>query len=141
MSEENLTRLKAAIEVFNKLAANPEAIDAAALRDWLAFMDPDIRFEPQQAALQGTYTGHSGAGQWIADIAAHYEDGHMEMEELRDLGDRVLGLGTIHVIGKGSGIQADVPTAVVVTFRDGLMTRFQDFGPDTEAAVEAAEAP
>ncbi len=143
MSEENLARFKENTRAFNRLALDVEALDVEALdpeslREWLGSMDPEIRFEPQQAALQGTYVGHEGATQWLADIAAHYGSGYIEFAELRDLDDRVLGLGTIHIVGQSSGIETDVPAAILMTFRDGLITRLQDFGPDKQRALEAA---
>jgi ketosteroid isomerase-like protein len=102
-------------------------------------MDAEIRFEPQQAALQGTYEGQPGAAQWLADLAEHYESGQVRYTEIRDLGSRVLGLGAIHVVGRGSGIATGVPAAVLMTFRGGLITRLQDFGGDKAQALEAAE--
>ena len=61
-----------------------------------------------------------------------------EHGELRDLGnDRVLAIGTLHVRGGGSGIETDVATAGVVTFREGRMLSFKDYG-DREAALAAA---
>jgi ketosteroid isomerase-like protein len=139
MSEENVARFIAATEAFNRLAAEVQKFDEQALSEWLDFMDAEIRFEPQQAALQGTYEGQAGAAQWLADLAEHYESGQVRYTEIRDLGSRVLGLGAIHVVGRGSGIATDVPAAVLMTFRGGLITRLQDFGGDKAQALEAAE--
>jgi hypothetical protein len=139
MSEENLALFKAATRAFNRLGSDVESLDPEALREWLSFMAPEIRFEPQQAALQGAYAGHAGASQWLMDLAEHYGSGsYIEYADLRDLGDRVLGLGMIHIVGQGSGIETDVPAAILMTFRDGLITRLQDFGPDKQQALEAA---
>ena len=59
------------------------------------------------------------------------------VEVVRDLGDRVLGLGTICATGKGSGVETELTFATVARFRDGLMTEYTDFG-DVEKALEAA---
>jgi hypothetical protein len=56
--------------------------------------------------------------------------------DVRDLGDRVLALGTIHMIGRGSGIEAEAPVAFVSTVRDGLTTHIKDYG-DWAQALEA----
>jgi ketosteroid isomerase-like protein len=138
MSEENRARFSDATEAFNRLGADVENLDEDAIRKWLDAMDPEIRFEPQQAALQGTYVGQQGAMQWLADLAEHYEHGQIKYAEIRDLGDQVLGLGTLHFVGRGSGIETDVPAAILMTFRDGLITRLQDFGGDRARALEAA---
>ena len=39
--------------------------------------------------------------------------------------------------GDSSGIDIEVPMAVVASFRHGLMTRFKDYG-DKDQALEAA---
>ncbi len=129
MSRENVERFIEAAEAFNRR-------DVGAL---LQIMDPGIQFEPQQAALQGTYVGHQGVGEWLADLVQHYEieSGHVDYADTRDHGDRVLGLGTLRFTGKGSGIQTEAPVAVVASFRNGLMTHFKDYG-DKDQALKAA---
>ena len=88
MSQENVDRFIDVTEAFNRLASAIEGFDRNDLRDWLGFMDPEVRFEPQQAALQGTYVGHQGARRWLADIAEHYgSGGHIDYSDIRDLGD------------------------------------------------------
>jgi hypothetical protein len=66
----------------------------------------------------------------MAPAIFHYGD-------IRDLGDRVLGLGTLRVTGTGSGIETEVPAGIVVTFRNGLITHLKDYG-DQDQALEAA---
>ena len=138
MPRENVARFIGATDAFNRLGSGMENFDQEALRQWLGSMDPEIQFEPQQAALQGIYVGKQGAMKWLADLAEHYQAGQLKFDQIHDLGDRVLGLGTIHVIGRGSSIAADVPAAILMTFREGLITRLQDFGGDRARALEAA---
>lgn len=58
--------------------------------------------------------------------------------DLRDLDDEtLLALGKIRIRGRGSGVETDVPTAVIATFRAGRMTSFKDYG-DHDAALAAA---
>jgi ketosteroid isomerase-like protein len=129
MSKENVERFIEAAEAFNRKD----------LRGLLGLMDPQIQFEPQQAALQGTYVGLKGVRDWLADLAAHYaiESGHLDYSDVRDLGDRVLALGSLRYIGRASRIETEVVVAVVASFRDGLMTHFTDYG-DKARALEAA---
>jgi ketosteroid isomerase-like protein len=138
MPEENVNLFVAATDAFNRLASDIKSFDQGALDQWLGAMHAEVTFEPQQAALQGTYIGQQGAMEWLADLAEHYEGGRIDLEEIREAGDQVLGIGTIHVVGQGSGIEADVPAAILMTFRDGLITRVKDFGADREGALEAA---
>jgi ketosteroid isomerase-like protein len=133
MSEENVDRFLKAVAAFNRLGEG----DAAALEEYMGFWDPEVRFEPQQAALEGGYSGHDGMRAWLADIALHYEYGHMRYSDVRDLGNQVLAIGVLRVIGRGSGIDIEVPLAFVVTYRDGLATHVKDYG-DRTLALEAA---
>jgi ketosteroid isomerase-like protein len=135
MSEENVDRFRDATEAFNRVAAG----DAEAVSDYLRFIDPDVRFEPQQTALQGPYVGHEGVLKWLMDLAETYElgSGHVEYTEVRDFGDQVLAIGTLRSKGRASGIQTGVPVAVVARFRDGRLTHFKDYGDKAEA-LEAA---
>jgi ketosteroid isomerase-like protein len=50
---------------------------------------------------------------------------------------KVLAFGTIRIRGRGSGVETEVPSAVLVTVRDGRVTYFKDYG-DRLAALEAA---
>jgi ketosteroid isomerase-like protein len=135
MSRENVDRFLEATEAFNRFAADPARDGSSFLR----FLDPEVRFEPQQAALQGTYEGLDGARAWLADLAEHYGDGHTEYVDVRDVGDRVLALGSLRVTGTGSGIEIDVPVAVVARFRDGLITHFKDYGDRDQALASVGE--
>ncbi len=45
----------------------------------------------------------------------------------------MLALGTVHMIGRGSGIEAEAPVAFVSTVRDGLTTHLKDYGEWAQA--------
>jgi ketosteroid isomerase-like protein len=136
MSEENVDRFMKCQAAFNRLIADPLNLEAAL--DFLQLMDPEVRFDPQQAVLQGTYAGRDGVAAWLTDLAEHYEvGGRIDCPDVRDLGDCVLALGTLSVTGKGSGIEINVPVAVLATFKDRLITEFKDFG-DRKQALKAA---
>jgi ketosteroid isomerase-like protein len=132
MSQENVDRFIEATEAFNR----------GDLEAHLRVMDPEVQFEPVQAALQGTYAGHEGITEWFADLAEHYvlESSHVRYTDIRDLGDRVLGIGMLRFTGKGSGINTEVPLALLVSFRNGLITQMKDYG-DGDQALQAAGLP
>jgi ketosteroid isomerase-like protein len=132
MSQENVDAFLETTVAFDRFAAAP----ASAVPSFLRFMDPESQFEPQQAALEGHYVGLDGVREWLADLAEHYENGHIQFADIRDLGDRILALGTLRFTGMGSGIKIEVPVAIVASFRDGLITRFTDYG-DKDRALEA----
>ena len=52
----------------------------------------------------------------------------------------MLAIGAIHIRGKGSGIETDVQTAGIATYREGRLLHWKDFG-EKEKAIEAAGLP
>ena len=112
-------------------ALNRMDIEAA-----LEFLDPDIRFEHRLVELQGSYAGLEAVRGGFADVLQHFDAMRVDCPEIRELGDRVLALGTTHATGKGSGVEAVMPFTVVATFKGGRITEFTDFG-DKDQALEA----
>ena len=117
MSQENVDRFVEQAEAFNRLnqSFHPGDIDR-----WISFYDPEVRFDPQQAALQGRpYSGRKGIREWLTDAAEIYGRGvSIHLADIRDLGDRVLALGSLRFHARGSGIDTEAPVAVVATFQD-----------------------
>ena len=74
---------------------------------------------------------------WLADLDEYFDSAHIDCPDIRDLGDRVLALGTVRAIGRESGVETELPYTVVASFRNGLVTRFIDYG-DRDKALEAA---
>ena len=127
MSQENVDRFVTGVDAFNR----------GDVPGVLQFYDPEIQLEHRLAALQGCYVGHDGVRRFFADLAEHFDTVQIHCPDVRDLGDRVLALGTIDATGKRSGVETELPFAVVATFKDGRITRFTDFG-DKDQALEAA---
>ena len=121
MSEENVGIFKRGVELWNR-----DDFDA-----WIEQYDPEVEW----FALMEVYRGPAGVRQAWESFKA---DMQITDTDVRDLGDRVLGLGTVRSIGKGSGIESELPVAVVASFRDGLCTHVQDYGEHRDAALEAA---
>ncbi len=127
MSAENLEAGQRIVQAFND--GDVEAV--------LAEMHPDVEFIPRRAPVQGAFHGHEGIREFFADNAESFDVFHVTLEETRDRGDRVVGIGTLRIRGKGSGAEAVVPTAVVLTFAQGKVVRFEEFG-ERARALEAA---
>jgi ketosteroid isomerase-like protein len=130
MSEENVEVIREALEAF-------AAVDVERL---LGYMDPEIEFEPHLAGVEGNYRGHGGVREFMSD-AFPYSDGgqvvRIKWRDIRDLGDRILALGTFEINFRDSGIDLEVPFGIVATIRGGLIVHLKDFGNRTEA-LEAA---
>jgi hypothetical protein len=128
MSQRNVDAFRRGVEAVNR--GDPEA----SLRE----LDPEVLWEPLRAGVQGAYRGHEGMLEFLADSAESFESFRLDYSEVRDLGDdRVLAIGTVHIRGKGSGIETDVPTAGIALYRRGLLVHWKDFG-QREKALEAA---
>ena len=127
MSRENLDLMREGIESMNR--RDIEAV--------LRGMDPEVRFEHRLAALQGSFVGLAGVRGWFMDLAEAFDSWRISCEDIRYLGDRVLALGTIRATGRESGVETELPLAIVAEYRDGLLTDFTDYG-DRADALEAA---
>jgi ketosteroid isomerase-like protein len=93
--------------------------------------------ETLRSAVQGTYRGHEGAREFMRDNEENFEVFEPDYPDVEELPDGyVIAVGKIRIRGRGSGVETESPTAVVVEFRDGLMYRFKDYG-DADAARAA----
>jgi SnoaL-like domain len=127
MSEENVKLMREGIEATNRR-------DLEAVFRGLA---PNIHFEHRLAALQGSFVGIEGVRSWFADLVEVFESWWIDCEDIRDLGDRVLALGTVRTIGRESGVETELPLAIVAEYSDGLVVHYIDYG-DWAQALEAA---
>jgi ketosteroid isomerase-like protein len=127
MSQQDLELLSRCLEEWNR-----GDFSAAAIRR--AF-HPDVEFLPLRSATEGAYRGIAGIERFFADTQEVF-DGFELHSELRDLGERLLAWGTVHVRARGSGIETDLPSGGVFDFRDGKIARWEDFG-SKQKALEA----
>ena len=127
MSQENVDRFRQGIERWN----------AGDFEYTLRYFHPEIRFEHRLMELQGDVTGIEAYRNWLDEARQLFDSWTTDCDDIRDLGDRVLALGTVTAVGKGSGVETKMPFAVVAEFRNGLVTHFVDYG-DREEALEAA---
>ena len=91
-----------------------------------------------RSAVEGAYHGHDGVRRFMADNAENFEKFEPHYPDVRDLGDRVLAIGTIHVRGRGSGVETDISAAGIATFNaEGRVVRWEDFR-ERHLALDAA---
>lgn len=127
MSEENLAVAKEMADAFLRDDV-----------DWvLDHVAEDFEFIPQRAATEGSYQGREGMRRFLADNKQSFDAFEPLIAEWLTSDDRVVGIGTVRIKGKGSGIEIEIPTASVMTFKDGLIVRWEDY-VDRDKALEAA---
>ena len=123
------------IELFQRAA---RVFGQGDVKTALELTSEDIEFIALRSATEGPYMGHEGIRKFLEDTRESFELFDPHYEDVRDLGDgRVLGLGAIRIRGRGSGVETDVPSAVIVRIREGRITHLRDYG-DREAALDAA---
>ena len=90
---------------------------------------PDYEWWPAVAGAYegGCYRGREGLERFAAAIGEVWEEVQVIAEEFRDLGDRVLVLGTTKGRGRGSGAQVDAPLAVILDFRGDRIRRSRGY--------------
>lgn len=106
----------------------------------LDLVDEQIELIALRSATEGPFRGHDGIRAFFADNRESFARFEPRYDDVRDLGDgRVIGLGHIRIRGRESGVETDVPSAVIAQFREGRMTYLRDYG-NREKALEAAGA-
>jgi ketosteroid isomerase-like protein len=109
MSQENVEIVRRVVDHFNGTGDFP----------W-EFLDPDTVWvlEPP-AFLAGTYHRHEGVRTLLGELAQVFDQFHVEISEVIDAGDSVVGLGGFRVRGALSGVTAPLQQwSVVVRLRD-----------------------
>jgi ketosteroid isomerase-like protein len=74
----------------------------------------------------------------IATWVGAFEDWREEIEEMRDLGDRVYVVATQRGTGKGSGVEVEFRYAVLYEVRESKITSMTMYNEPAQA-LEAAE--
>jgi ketosteroid isomerase-like protein len=127
MSPENVDQFMKAVDAMNR----------ADIPGTLGSWTPKSGSSTGWMRCKGDYTGIEGVRGFFNDFAEHFEAWQIDCPEVRDLGNRVLALGSVHATGRGSGAETEPPFAVVAAFREGRLTHYIDFG-DRDQALEAA---
>ena len=119
--------------------------EAFQAEDWDAFFalyDPDIEVDLSRSGIPdgGIHHGHDGLRAAWANWRGVWDAYSFEVEELTELGDRVLSLTRIQARSKGQGIGTDVSAGEVLTVRNGLIVHFVNFLDRDDALREAGVA-
>jgi uncharacterized protein len=128
MSQENVEIVLAAVDAWNR--GDREA--------FLALWDEEAEFYPLRAQLEGeSYRGHDGLRRFLAEMTEDFEQVRFEIEETRDAGEGVVGIGRFRARGRASGVDINVPLGVFQRMRRGKIVYVRFFS-EPEDALEAA---
>jgi ketosteroid isomerase-like protein len=129
MSQENVELNYRSHDAFNR-----RDLDA-----YLALNDPDVEFTPYERAVEGSgpYHGHSGVRRWWEESLEVLPDLRVELDEVRDLGDRTFVRGRLRGQGAGSGASFERTYWGLFRWRDKRIVWWQAFESEAEA-LEAA---
>ena len=131
MSGENVEIVRRGFEAGNRR-------DVEAL---IEVLDPEVEWHSALLmALEGeaaVYRGHEGIREFFRDLDGLFDKLHAEYPEIRDLGDRVVGIGRISTRGKGSGAETESPIGTVIDLKNGKATQVRTY-LDPKEALEAA---
>ena len=131
MSQENVEAFKRGLEAGNR--GDVEAL--------LEVLDPEVEWHSAlHALMEGETTvfrGHDGVRELLRDQYEVFDEIHIELSEIRDLGDRLVALGRTHAHGGASGADVQTPIGLVTEFKDGRAISIRGY-LDHEEALEAA---
>jgi ketosteroid isomerase-like protein len=110
------------------------------LAAWLEYVGPDFEYRTAQLfpGIEPAYRGREGMTRFWRTIRDPWETITLELDEVLDLGDRVLELHTFYAKGKESGVEVTQRYANLLSFTDGLVTKMVGYGDDWAAARAAA---
>jgi ketosteroid isomerase-like protein len=97
------------------------AINRGDVKTLLEIADPAVEYTPYLASLLGgdAYCGHEGLRRYVEDLKEAWDWYHVDIDELRDLGECVLMVGRLKGRGITSGLEVEEPTIGIHTFREG----------------------
>jgi ketosteroid isomerase-like protein len=110
---------------------------------WVAVWNPDCEWHPfLTARVEGDpgYHGHNGMRAWFEDVDEMFEESQVELEQYRQVGDRLLVLGRMTARDRVNGAEVSNEVAWVVEPRGERFQRGWAYTSHEEAERAAREA-
>ena len=126
MSRENVEVVRRVYEAFGRGDA-----EAA-----LSYFDPEVVMDASHRVDGRIGHGHQELTAILTEWLGTWDEWREEVEETRDLGDRVLVISTQRGIGKGSGIEWENRFAMLYEVQSGKITRWTIYD-DLREALQA----
>ena len=131
MSEENVESFKRGTEAYNRRD----------LDGLLKTLDPEVEWHSALLIPFGgaasVSRGHDGVRELLDEVYEALAEIHLDYSEIRDLGDRIVGIGRIRTRGKHSGAVTELALGTVTDMKNGKAIRIWTY-LDPEEALEAA---
>src|SRR5438874_1250690 len=127
MSRENVEVVRALVEHWN-----------AGVRSVLTeYLDPAVELESPFSSVSGPpYRGHAGIEEWTRELDEQFSVWRLRLDDVREVGNTVIAVGSVHGRGRASGIVFDQPSAVVAAFgSDHRISRARIYA-DVDAALK-----
>ncbi len=129
MPRENVDMVRRRVDAYNRGDVEAVVTDFAS----------DCEYVPSGALPGGrdVYRGPEGYTRFIGWLRDEFEDARLDLNDVIDVGDRVLASVTIRGRGRQSGAATSWDLWEVWTIRDGRVVRGQAFTGKTEALAAA----
>lgn len=131
MSQENVEVFERAVAAYNR-----RDLDA-----FLEAFDPEVEWHSLTQVMFGgeesVHRGHPGIRDGVREIHEVLAELQLGYSEIRDLGERIVVIGSVSGRGRASGAETEMPINWVVEFKDGKVIWMHDY-VDRAEALEAA---
>jgi ketosteroid isomerase-like protein len=108
VSQKNVEAVKRAVAAMNR--RDIEAV----LREFDPAIEAHMALQELVGGVAGVYHGHDGVREYFRDMDDAFAEVEVDFTEIRDLGDRVLAIGSFRTRGRHSGASIDSPVAALV---------------------------
>jgi ketosteroid isomerase-like protein len=131
MSEQNVESFKRGTEAYNRRDVD----------ELLKTLDPEVEWHSALLIPFGgaatVSRGHDGVLELLDEVDEALAEIHLDYSEIRDLGDRIVGIGRIRTRGKQSGAVTEMAFGTVTDMKNGRAIRIWTY-LDPQEALEAA---
>jgi ketosteroid isomerase-like protein len=107
---------------------------------WVALCTQDCEWHPfLTARVEGDpgYHGHNGMRAWFEDVDEMFSQTHADIDDVREVGGRILALGHMKATGRGSGAEVSSEAAWLVELKGDQLKRGWAYNSRQEAESEA----
>jgi uncharacterized protein len=102
-------------------------------------LHPDVEWRSSSyfPGLEPLYRGAEAVRGWWDALRDPFDRWTIDLQEMREVDDRIATLVCFHAVGKESGVTVDLPFAHVFEFEGALIRRYQSFESAGDALAAA----